>query len=286
MNNKENNILFIILIIFPIYCALTIGEAWDHSDNLLRGKITLDYLFSLGNLDHSIPQREYYSTIYWSLSYLITKQFPLQYQIEVSHLINLTFSLSTLIGIGKICQELFNKKIGRIALLILFFFPIFFGHMAINTKDTILVFSHVWMTYLIFKYIKKQNLRKKASKYIIFLSILASLATGIQLVFLGSLIPIILFIIFDIFLIKKIVCKNFNIKKLLYDLIKCFLIFYFLLIFFWIDTHENILIFPINIISETFTVNYWTGWPFNLSNGIYYLSNSIPKSYIFLNLFF
>ena len=64
MNNKENNILFIILIIFPIYCALTIGEAWDHSDNLLRGKITLDYLFSLGNLDHSIQQREYYSTIY------------------------------------------------------------------------------------------------------------------------------------------------------------------------------------------------------------------------------
>jgi 4-amino-4-deoxy-L-arabinose transferase-like glycosyltransferase len=204
INQNKINISLIIFFIFSLYCALTIGETWDYEDNLSRGKITLDYLFSFGELDRNISFREYYSTIYWSLSYLITKQFPSQYQVEISHLINLIFSLSTIIGIGKVTGELFNKKIGKITFLILFFYPIFFGHMAINTKDTILAFSHVWITYLLLKYIKKQEFNRKRNSYIIYLSILAAIGSGIQLVFLGSLAPIILFIIVDIFLIKKI----------------------------------------------------------------------------------
>ena len=144
--------------------------------------------------------------------------------------------------------------------------------MAINTKDTILAFSNVWMTYLIFKYVKKQSFRDKSNQYIVYLSILGALATGIQLYFLGSLIPIILFIIADIFFIKKITYKNFSFKRLLYDLIICFIIFYLLLIFFWIDTHSNILTLPFNIFLETLSENYKTGWPFNLMNGNYYFS--------------
>ena len=101
MSKNKNNILLILLIAFSVYCALIIGETWDHADNLSRGKITLDYLFSFGKLDRDITYREYYSTIYWSLSYLVSKQFPLQYQIEISHLLNLIFSLSTIIGIGE-----------------------------------------------------------------------------------------------------------------------------------------------------------------------------------------
>jgi hypothetical protein len=286
INQNKINISLIIFFIFSLYCALTIGETWDYEDNLSRGKITLDYLFSFGELDRNISFREYYSTIYWSLSYLITKQFPSQYQVEISHLINLIFSLSTIIGIGKVTGELFNKKIGKITFLILFFYPIFFGHMAINTKDTILAFSHVWITYLLLKYIKKQEFNRKRNSYIIYLSILAAIGSGIQLVFLGSLAPIILFIIVDIFLIKKITCKNFNLKKFFYDLVKCFLIFYFLLILFWIDTHPNIFLLPFNIILETFSENFWTGWPYNLINGNYFLSSNVPKYYLLINLFF
>ena len=286
MSKNKNNILLILLIAFSVYCALIIGETWDHEDNLSRGKITLDYLFSFGKLDRDITYREYYSTIYWSLSYLVAKQFPSQYQFEISHLLNLIFSLSTIIGIGKLCQELFNKKIGKIVFLLLFFYPVFFGHMAINTKDTIIAFSHVWMTYLIFKYVKKQSFRDKSNQYIVYLAILGALGTGIQLYFLGSLIPIILFIVADIFFIKKITYKNFSIKRLLYDLIICFIIFYLLLIFFWIDTHSNILVLPFNILLETFSENYKTGWPFNLMNGNYYFANNIPKYYLLINLFF
>ena len=36
----------------------------------------------------------------------------------------------------------------------------------------------------------------------------------------------------------------------------------------------------------TFSESYWTGWPFNLVNGNYYISNQVPKSYLFLNIFF
>ena len=48
MSKNKNNILLILLIAFSVYCALIIGETWDHADNLSRGKITLDYLFSFG----------------------------------------------------------------------------------------------------------------------------------------------------------------------------------------------------------------------------------------------
>ena len=110
-HRKKINIFLIILFAFALYCSIIIGETWDHDDNLVRGKITLDYLFSFGNINNDIVYREYYSTIYWSLLHLVTKQFPLQYQIEISHFINLVFSFSAIIGIGKVTGELFNKKI-------------------------------------------------------------------------------------------------------------------------------------------------------------------------------
>ena len=67
MSKKENNILLIILISFSVYCALTVGETWDQKDNILRGKITLDYLFSLGRVNENIFARHYYSPMYWSI---------------------------------------------------------------------------------------------------------------------------------------------------------------------------------------------------------------------------
>ena len=285
MSREKQRILIFFLIIFSIYYALTIGVAWDEEYHIIQGKITLDYLFSLGKIDRDFIYRENYSTIYWTLSYLIIKQFPIQYQFEISHLINLFFSLGAIIGIGKLSSELFNKKIGKIIFIILFFYPIFFGHMAINSKDTILAFSHIWITCLLFKYLKKQNLGEKTNKYIFYLAILAAMATGIQLVFLGALIPTILFILIDIYFLKKIITKKFSNKKFLFDIIKCFTIFYILLIIFWIDAHQNILISPFNILMGTIS-DYPTGYPFNLINGSYYMANEVPKYYLLLSIFF
>ena len=286
MSREKQKILLFFLIAFSVYCALSVGVTWDEEFHIIQGKITLDYLLSLGEINQDIIYRENYSSIFWTLSYLIIKQFPVNYQFELSHLINLSFSLGAIFGAGKFGKELFNKEVGKIIFLILFFYPIFFGHMAINSKDTIIAFCHIWITYLLFRYIKKQNIKEKRNKYIFYLAILAAVATGIQLVFLGSLIPIILFILIEIYLLKKITIKKFSNKILIFDILKCFAFFYVVLIFFWIDAHSNILTSPFNIIMGTFSENYWTGWPFNLINGNYYISKNVPESYLFLNIFF
>ena len=283
---KKEGLFFFFLIFFSIYCSVTVGQSWDEPFHILQGKITLEYLFSLGKIDKELFYREYYSPSYWSIKYLIMKIFPSKYQVEISHLVNLSVSIGTIIGFGKLGKELFNKEIGKIIFLILFFYPVFFGHMGLNGKDTILAFSHVWITYLLLRYIKNQNYSKKANRYICSLSVLGGIGTGIQMLFLGSLFPILLFVILDIFIFKKIVSKNFKLKKFFYDILKCFFIFYFFIIIFWIDTHSNIFYLPFKFFTEFFSENFYTGWPFNLINGNYYFSDQIPKSYLLINFIY
>ena len=62
-----------------MYCALSIGLTWDEDYHIKQGKVVLDYLFSFGEIDKHFLYRENYSAIFWTLSYLITKQFPQQY---------------------------------------------------------------------------------------------------------------------------------------------------------------------------------------------------------------
>ena len=285
MIKKKENILLFFLFLFSAYCALTIGESWDTSYQLAHGKATLNYLFTFGKVDKEIYYRESYSSIYWSFQYLIVKFFPSKYEIQILHLINLFFSLATIFGISKLCKIVFNDKVGKIAFLVLFFYPVFFGHMGFNGKDTILSFSHVWITYLAIDYLKVQSNKEKSLRNVVFIGILLAIATGIQLVFLGSLLPIILFIFLEIFFFKKFINKNFSYKKFVFDLIKSFLVFYSLLMLFWIDAHPNILLLPFNFLMETFSSGY-TGWCCNLVNGNYYFSIEVPKFYFLTNFIY
>ena len=285
LKKKENLFLFFLLF-FSIYCVINIGESWDEEYHLLQGKITLDYLLTFGQIDQDLFYREYYSPSFWTLKYFIIEIFPKKYQIEISHLINLTISLLTIFGLSKLCKELFNKQVGKIIFLILFFYPIFFGHMGLNSKDTILAFSHVWIFYYLIKYLKLQNFSQKINRYIYYIAILAAIGSGIQIVFLGSLLPVIIFVLFDIFFFKKIVNSNFKLKKFLFDILKCFLVFYIFLILFWIDVHPNILYLPLKFFTELFSETWHTGWPFNLVDGTYYFSREIPKNYLLVNLFY
>ena len=286
MIKTKQKILFLFLIIFSIYCALTIGQGWDEEALITQGKIAINYLLSLGKIEIDIFRREYYSPIYYSLKFLFIQIFPIKYQIEASHIINLIFSLFAIIGIKKISKELFNENVGKIVFLILFFYPIFFGHMALNSKDTIVAFSHVWIFYLSIQYVKKQNIKHKANSHINFIAVLAALATGINLFFLGSLIPIFLFLLIDILFAKKFICENFSKKKFLIDICRGFVIFYFLLVIFWIDTHPNIFVLPFNFFLEWVFGDFWRGYPYILVNGNYFLYGEIPKSYLFINLIY
>ena len=283
---KKNNIIIFFLFLFAAYSSVTIGQSWDESFHLLQGKITLDYLITLGYVDVPLFYREFYSPIYFSFTYLITNLFPNSLEIQINHLINTLASFTALYGVAKITKKLFNKNTSYYAFLILFFYPIFFGHMGINGKDIILATCHVWITYLILRYLEKQNVKTNLNKYIVYISILAAIGSGIQLLFLGSLMTIIFFVFADIFFIKKFTNINFDKFKFLIDLLKCFTFFYFLLVLFWIDVHPNILVLPLEIIAKLFADDFWTGWSYNLVNGNYFFSNDVPKSYFLINIFF
>jgi hypothetical protein len=286
MSKKKKNILLFLLIGFSVYCSLIVGESVDEAHSLKYGKITLDYLFSFGKIDRTIEYREYYSPIYWSLLYFFTEVFPMKYQVQGSHLVNLVFSLGAIFGLSKLCKELFNKKLSQIIFLVLYFYPIFFGHMSINNKDTIISFCHVWIIYLLFKYLKNQNIKEKANNYIILIGVLTAVATGINMVFLGSQIPILIIILLEVFYFKKIIKNNFSIRIFFLDIFKCFLIFYFLLALFWIDIHQNIFFQPFIIIQEWISADLITGWRHNLVNGTYYLSSDVPNFYFLINFFY
>ena len=135
MSKKNRKIVFYILILFSSFCAISIGYSWDEATLILQGKIAANYLLSLGTSDpENIFRREFYSPIYYSLRYLFVQAFPSTYHIEVGHLVNLFFSIAAIVGIKKISEEFFNKEVGIIVFLILFFFPAFFGHMGLTVR--------------------------------------------------------------------------------------------------------------------------------------------------------
>ena len=111
MPNLKQKFLLFFLLLFSIYCAFNIGQAWDEPFHLIQGQITLDYLITLGEVDRELDYRKYYSAIYWTLQVLFTKIFPSHYEIQSSHLINLFFSLATIYGVGKLGKILFNKEV-------------------------------------------------------------------------------------------------------------------------------------------------------------------------------
>ena len=92
MTKINYRILFFLLIIFSTYCAIIVCQSWDERFHLTQGKIVLEYFFSLGNVKKDILHREFYSPIYWTINHFLTLIFPLKYQIQISHLINLVLS--------------------------------------------------------------------------------------------------------------------------------------------------------------------------------------------------
>ena len=188
MFEQERKIKF-ILITYTIYCAYIIGTSWDESYYHEIGKINLNYLLSFGIIDEPFQYKYRFSTLYWSISSLISQIFPNKFNLEIYHIINASMGLMTIVGLYKINKILFNKFIAKISSYLLFFIPFFFGHLAINNKDIILAFAHVWIIYYVYKYSFTNHELKKKILLIFKISVLSALGTGVQLLFLGSLIP-------------------------------------------------------------------------------------------------
>ena len=125
MFEQERKIKF-ILITYTIYCAYIIGTSWDESYYHEIGKINLNYLLSFGIIDEPFQYKYRFSTLYWSISSLISQIFPNKFNLEIYHIINASMGLMTIVGLYKINKILFNKFIAKISSYLLFFIPFFF----------------------------------------------------------------------------------------------------------------------------------------------------------------
>ncbi len=277
--SENEKFIKILLVFYTLYCAIVIGASWDEKYHQLVGQINLKYLLSFGLIEESLYQKWRYSTLYWSLSSLFSQLTPEKYNLESYHVINAFFGLMTIVGFYHIVKKIFNKKIAKTSSVFLFFIPFFFGHFAINNKDILITFAHVWTVYYLIKYSLNQlNLKYKIT--ILFkIAILTALGSGIQLLFFGSLAPILIFFIFYLIMTKK---KKLN--EMVVDFVIYFVFFYTILILFWVDVHENILTLPFKYFIDSFSLG--VGWPFNLTDEIYTSSQEVPNLYLLTNYFY
>ena len=286
MNKKIEISVQFFLFSFLIYYALTVGNSWDQYFNMMRGSERLKYLFSFGSYESHFINNEnekFYPGLYDTLVMFITKIFPKKYEDQIWNLTNSLFSLSCIFGLYNLTKLLFNKHVGKIVFIICFLNPIFFGHMAINPKDTIVALAVIWSTYLIIKYLQIQNI-KKTSKYVILSGLIIGLGTGVRTPFLINLLPLFIFVFIDILFTKKIINKHFSSKKFFIDIFLVLIISYFLTIFAWPHVHGNIFLEPFRLALEQ--IKNVFGIPWILFNGTFYETSNLPYYYILVNLFY
>ena len=156
--------------------------------------------------------------------------------------------------------------------------------MAINQKDTIIAFSNIWSTYLIIKYLKNQHIKEKVNKYIVLAGLVIGVGLGTRVIFISTLIPFILIVLFDLFFSKKMIKNNFSKKKFLFDCVKVLIISYIIMISCWPDTHQNIFLLQFDLFFES--LKHPFGVSYGLLNGTFYYTDSAPKNYLILNLFY
>ena len=281
----------ILLFILVFYCALTIGTGWDELSEILRGNQRLKYLFSLGSWENYWKEQndEFYPGFYTTLASFFTKMFPKKYEFEIWHLINSLVSIFTIFGIYRISRNLFNKKVGKIIFLLCFFNPTFFGHMAINPKDTIVAFANVWTTYFFLKYLQNQNPKINLNYYVILAGLTIGLGTGVRIPFVITLAPLFIFAIVDMLFFKKITNQNFCLKKFTFDLILVLIIAYLITVSFWPHAHVNIFTEPFKLlllfIERSSDGANVVALPWMLFNGNFVETNPPPNSYLIISFF-
>jgi len=270
------------LILYSLYCSLIVGPSWDEFYHYKNGENIFKYIFSFGTRDYNSANFIYHFGLYDFLSTFFSKNFTKNYLIHSHHIFNLTFSILSVFGVYQTTKILFNSNIGKIAFIICFLNPIYFGHFSINPKDTIIAFCYIWIFCISLKYF---NYPKK-NKYLFYLTLLFSLGLGIRLTFIVSLLPIFLVILFKLLLNKKDFFKYFF--KLTLDLSLVIFFSFIITVIFWPDTHSNLFKLPFTLTKNYFLtfMNSSFGLPIGILNGNFYLTSNTPKSYLFTLLLY
>ena len=286
LNNYKYIYLFLItsFLLFSLYCIFFIGIAYDQIFHIENGEKRLRYLLSLGSYDYyDILHLRYYPGLYDTVSAFLATVFPRKFYYESFHVINFVVGITGIIGLKKVVKLFFGSRVAKIFFLISIFTPVYFGHLSINPKDTIIATSNFWMMYYVIKYLKTNDelIRTDTS---IKLGLFLGLGIGVRIIFLGTLIPVLLFLFTEIFFFKKITqkirLKNF-IKHIFYILV----ISYILLVFCWPNTHSNIFTEPYSLFLDSFR-DQSLGPQISYFFGEFYQTQNTPWYYFIINFFF
>ena len=282
--DKKKVELFVLslIILYSLYCAIVVGPSWDEFYHYKNGDNIFNYIFSLGTREYHSANFKFHYGLYDFLASFFSKNFTKSFLVESHHIFNLIFSILAVFGIYQITKKLFGRSIGKIAFLLCFFNPVYFGHFSINPKDTIIAFCYIWIFNISLKYIYNEGNKK----YLIYLILLFSLGLSIRLTFLFSLLPIFIVIFLELYFKNEI--SILRVYKLIKDL---FLIIIFSLIItfiFWPDSHQNFLASSFYLVKNYFLLFFDAnfGLPLGILNGDYYETSNTPSRYIFVMLFY
>tara|TARA_B100000989_G_scaffold297787_1_gene284693 strand:- start:93 stop:1670 length:1578 start_codon:yes stop_codon:yes gene_type:complete len=281
LENKNFRLAIIyLLIIFSYYCSLIIGTSWDEPFEITRGQERLKYILSFGSYEVAPAQNDkYYPGLYSTISAFISNILPKKYIYETFHIINNTFSILTIFGLYKLTKLLFNKNVAFLSLIILFLNPTFFGHMSVNSKDTIIAFSFVWTTLTLFRYLDYQKDNDKRKKFLIYTGLLIGLGLGVRIQFFALLIPLFLFVF-----LYKFNDKKFSLGLFVFDSFLIIIISYLVMVLCWPQVHSNIIIEPFKIFFDQFKIGF--GPDRILLNNKIFSTSEVPPYYLFTNLLF
>ena len=288
-NLKNILILFIsILLFFAWWTSLNIGLSTDEYFHHINGLKRYNFLVSLGaDKNFNFGNNELYPGLYDTLSYalgqlilLVNKKFYANNIDFVMHLVNITFSSLSILGLYIFTKKILNKNIALLSILLTLLNPFFFGHMGMNPKDIIIFFSLIWSCYYFYRYF----INSQKFKDLIFASFFVGFGCGVRLPFLILVFPIIVSGL--VFLIYNYRSQYLNlfVKSSIHFLISL-LIISFLILLCWphmliqIQNGNFLNFLSSNILN---TMNFH-GPRTGLINGEYYEVFDTPKAY-FLNI--
>ncbi len=280
------------MLLLAWWSAISIGLSTDEYFHHLNGLKRFNFLFSLGeNKNFQFRNNEFYPGLYDTLSYalgqivfFINKAFYAKNIDLVMHLVNITFSSLSILGLYLFTKKIFNQNIAILASLLTLLNPFFFGHMGMNSKDLIVFFSLIWFCYFFYLYCVDDE---KNIKYLFLTSFFIGFGCGVRLTFLVVIFPVIVCGL--VFLFKKYQSKIFYLsQRLFFHSIVVLIITSFLVILCWphmIIEIKNGKFLEFFVLIVKNTINWIDGPKTGLINGEYYEVFNTPKSY-FLNIIF
>ena len=275
-----------LMFLLAWWSSLTIGLSSDEYFHHINGLVRYKYLISLGEFDgYEFRNNRFYPGLYDTISYaigqiilLIDKKFYANNIDFVMHLVNISFSSLSILGLYLIVKKIFSNNIAILASLITLLNPFFFGHMGMNSKDVIIFFSLIWFCYYFYLYCVEDE---KTTKNLLLASFFIGFGCGVRLTFPVVIFPVIICGL--IFLFNKYK-SNYGplVKRLLWHSVITITITIFLIILCWPHMIEeiqrgNFLDFFSLIVKNT--INWNDGPKTGFVNGEYYEVFNTPKTY-------